>query len=128
MLKFKDSNNLPEFKDLLRQLYRSSHPDLIRSANPEMSIINDISLQKLNGILSTIKERNEFPAATIQDIPFFVKKPNNEYEKISLRINLAGGDCRHQLAGCFEKFFSKAGINEGKFRWGDEYFPFSSFK
>mmetsp|Transcript_26374 Transcript_26374/g.26622 ORF Transcript_26374/g.26622 Transcript_26374/m.26622 type:complete len:176 (-) Transcript_26374:177-704(-) len=126
------SQNLPEFKTLLWKFYRSVHPDLIRSSSKEKADINDVSMQKLNGILSTVKNYNEYPHAVNSELPFYFKFSSNEVEsmdasdklcKIDLFIKTAGGDCRHQLAASFETFFSKAGIHDGKFSWGNDYFP-----
>ncbi len=81
-------------------------------------------MQKLNGILSTVKTFNQFPAAIRIELPFYLKgNTDKEFKKIDLSLITAGGDCRHQLASSFEKFFVKAGIHNGKFIWGDEYFP-----
>jgi len=46
--KSNNDSNLPEFQVLLRQLYKKSHPDLLRSSFPSESIINDNSMQLLN--------------------------------------------------------------------------------
>eukprot|EP01041_Mallomonas_annulata_P004440 gene4440-8849_t len=123
--KHKVEANLPEFKSLLWKLYRTAHPDLVRPVSSEKADINDTSMQKLNGILSTIKCYNEYPAAIISEIPFYLKSSDNEFQRIDLKIKTAGGDCRHQLAASFEQFFSKAGIHNGMFTWGTEYFPTS---
>jgi hypothetical protein len=79
-------------------------------------------MQILNGILTTIKSNKEFPLATSQIVPFYVKI-NNEFELVNLTIKTAGGDSRHLLASCFEEFFTRTGILTGKFAWGKDYFP-----
>jgi hypothetical protein len=85
---------------------------------------NDDSMQKLNGILTTVKSFNQYPPAIRIELPFYLKgTTDNELKKIELNLITTGGDCRHQLASSFEKFFIKAGIHNGKFIWGDEYFP-----
>ncbi len=120
-LKASDSSNLPQFTDLLKKLYMRSHPDLLRASDPEKAAINDSSMQVLNGILTTVKAQTEFPTANLQTIPFYVRK-SNSVELINLTLKTAGGDSRHQLARCFEDFFGRAGIAEGKFQWGKDYF------
>ena len=123
-MKVKSNENIPEFKSLLRKLYLAAHPDLLRSDHPELSNVNNSSMQKLNGILNTIKSPNSFPTAGCEEIPFYIKL-NGEFRRIDLLLQTAGGDCRNQLASAFEIFFARAGISAGKFSWGDEYFPCS---
>eukprot|EP01038_Epipyxis_sp_PR26KG_P004090 gene4090-5838_t len=136
-------NDLPSFSNLLRQLYLRSHPDLLRSTNPELADINDQSMQIVNGLLSTVKEYNQYPPQTILNIPFHVK---NQATGIihchELRIRTAGGECKRQLTTTFEEFFIQSGIvsvdnnnynnhynrkNNKKraaiFDWGKDYFP-----
>jgi hypothetical protein len=105
----------------MKKLYMKSHPDLLRAISDEKASINDSSMQIVNGILSTVKENKEFPVASTQSIPFYVRQ-GTEYELKQLRIRTGGGDCRHQLAACFEEFFAETGIYEGKFNWGNDYF------
>jgi len=123
-MKLKTNENVPEFKSLLRKLYLVAHPDLLQSEHPEYSIVNNTSMQKLNGVLNTIKAPNSFPVASCEEIPFYIKL-NGEFRRVELILQTAGGDCRNQLATAFELFFARAGISTGKFSWGDEYFPCS---
>ena len=117
---------LPEFQVLLRQLYRKSHPDLLRASHPEAAEVNDSSMQLLNGVLSTIKKFNQFPAQIVKTIPFNVKN-GDQVTVVNLKIQTAGGDCRRALTGSFRDFFYDAGIIESKigaqFSWGKDYFP-----
>ena len=117
---------LPEFQVLLRQLYRKSHPDLLRASHPEAAEVNDSSMQLLNGILSTIKKFNQFPAQIVKTIPFHIKN-GDQVTVVSLKIQTAGGDCRRSLTGSFRNFFYDSGIigsNVGaQFSWGKDYFP-----
>eukprot|EP00981_Chlorochromonas_danica_P001867 scaffold386_cov174-Ochromonas_danica.AAC.41 len=114
-----------DFALLLRQLYKRGHPDLLRHSHPELSRVNDMSMQLLNGVLSSIKVPNEYPPRTIQDIPFHLKHPvSGVYEEHTLSIRTAGGDCQKQLTQSFEVFFASTGLSEGgKFVWNKEYFP-----
>jgi hypothetical protein len=105
----------------MKKLYMKSHPDLLRAVSEEKASINDSSMQIVNGILSTVKENKEFPVASTQSIPFYVRQ-GTEYELKQLLIRTGGGDCRHQLAACFEAFFAETGIHDGKFNWGNDYF------
>lgn len=122
-------NQLPDFHNLLRQLYRRAHPDLLRHTYPEIADINDSSMQILNGVLSNIKTFNEFPPAIIKTIPFHLKNSAGELECKYLNIRTAGGHCKRQLTNTFEIFFIETGITGkegaeiGKFQWGKEYFP-----
>ena len=121
------SDDIPEFQVLLRQLYKKSHPDLLRSSYPNESIINDNSMQLLNGVLSAIKSTTEMPPAMRKSIPFYLKSPNSkELKAISLNINTSGGYSKNQITTTFENFFIEAGIttkDNGKFKWNDDYFP-----
>ena len=116
-----DESHLPAFADLMRKIYLRSHPDLLRSSSPEKAAINDESMQSLNGILSIVKTNKEFPAFTDKFIPFYVKI-GNEFQLVELKLKTGGGDCRHQLAACFEDFFEKTTVHSGKFSWGKDYF------
>ena len=122
----KDDAEYPIFANLLRQLYRRAHPDILRSANPEYAQINDSSMQLLNGILSTIKQYNEYPSQIIKTIPFYMKSSDGTLRLVNLSIRTAGGDCRRSMMSSFESFFIDAEIlqrNNAFFVWGKEYFP-----
>lgn len=116
---------VPEFALLLRQLYRRSHPDLLRHSHPEFAKVNDTSMQLLNSVLSTIKRPNQYPPRMIQDIPFYLKNgADGSYDKYTLEIRTAGGECKRQLTRTFQTFFAATQLsNEGKFVWSKEYFP-----
>ena len=120
---------LPEFQHLLRQLYRKSHPDLIRASHPELAEVNDSSMQLLNGILTTVKKYNEYPPQIVKSIPFHVRKGEN-LELVHLNIKTAGGDCRRSLFTSFKNFFLASGVTTaeegGDFEWGKNYFPTSA--
>ena len=117
---------IPEFQVLLRQLYRKSHPDLLRASHPEAAETNDVSMQLLNGILTTIKKYNQYPAQIVKTIPFHVKS-GDQVIVINLKIQTAGGDCKKALTGSFRDFFFEIGIINSKvgqqFQWGKGYFP-----
>jgi hypothetical protein len=124
-----DLSPLPQFQHLLRQLYKKSHPDLLRASNPDFAVTNDTSFQLLNGILSTIKVYNEHPAAMVKAIPFYVRN-GVIIEKIDLKIRTGGGFCRRALTVSFEEFFIKAQVIDTKvakgkepFVWDKDYFP-----
>ena len=116
-----NESNLPLFSDLIKKIYLKSHPDLIRSHSADRAAVNDASMQSLNGVLSTIKTTEEFPPATDKMIPFFINI-DGEFRKVDLKLKTGGGDCRYQLARCFEDFFEKTNVNSGKFSWGKDYF------
>lgn len=127
--KIEDLSSLPEFQHLLRQLYKKSHPDLLRASNPDFAEINDTSMQLLNGLLSTIKVYNENPTAMVKAIPFYVRN-GQTIDKIDLKIRTCGGDSRRSLTNSFEDFFFNAQIIDSKvekgkvpFIWGKDYFP-----
>jgi hypothetical protein len=117
--------NVPTFNDLLRQFYKRSHPDLLRSSYPDYAEINDRSLQLLNGILSSCKEYNKNPPQTSLSIPFHIMSENNTIVAHELKIRTNGGDCRSHLTKSFQTFFVESGVckNGGKFVWGKEFFP-----
>jgi hypothetical protein len=134
-LKYNNSNNnnrndtttTPDFQALLRQLYKKSHPDLLRSSYPNESTVNDNSMQLLNGVLSAIKSTTEMPPAMRKSIPFYLKSSNStELKSVLLNINTSGGYSKNQITTTFENFFIEAGIttkDNGKFKWNDDYFP-----
>lgn len=127
-----DKNNdeqLPQFSNLLRQFYRRSHPDVLRSLNVEYADINDQSWQLLNGILSTLKESNTYPPRMIKTIPFYIINKENQtgFECIELNIKTDGGDCKKKITTTLQDFFIASKISiDGKFHWGKEYFPVES--
>jgi hypothetical protein len=114
----------PDFASMMRQLYRKSHPDLLRHSRPDLADINDQSMQLLNGILSTIKT-NEYPPRIVKDITFYMKVANDsEYKPYLLSIRTGGGDCKNHLTETFAAFFVMTGLSQsGKFVWNKEYFP-----
>lgn len=118
----KNEQNLQSFHSLLRQLYRKTHPDLVRSHSEAMSKVNDTSMQELNGVLSTIKT-TDFPPAIDKRFTFYVKNSTQSYEKFELHLKTSGGDCRKQLKTTFESFFKITGISDTSFKWDVEYFP-----
>ena len=114
------SNSAMDVNTSLRSLYKSSHPDILRSTNTEYAQVNSDSMQILNGILSTVKKANSYPPATHKDIPFYVKIANNVnndssnsseeiVQKHILCIRTAGGDCKKQLRISLEQFFISCG-------------------
>jgi hypothetical protein len=121
---------LPDFQHLLRQLYKKTHPDLLRAVHPEAAVVNDSSMQVLNGILSTIKQYNEFPPQIVKRVPFFVRDPEGQMKSVELNIRTAGGDSRKTLTASFTTFFAEVGFvppdkarGGSAFLWGKEYFP-----
>jgi len=105
----------PDFQSLLRNLYKKSHPDLLRGSNPDIADINDSSMQILNGVLTTIKT-SEFPPAIMKKLPFWTKDAKTgQLVCKMLNIQTAGGYSKNQLTACFEQFF------ESKFTWGKDY-------
>lgn len=117
-----DESSLPVFADLMRKIYMRSHPDLLRASAPEKAAVNDSSMQSLNSVLTIVKRNKEFPTAADKAIPFHVKI-DDEVQLVELKLKTGGGDCRHQLAACFQDFFEKTKIHSGKFTWGKDYFP-----
>jgi hypothetical protein len=118
-----DNDNLPQFNDLLKSFYKKSHPDILRSVNSEFAVHNDNAYQQLNEVLSAIKDINTFPPQLHKSIHFHIKSDGNNITKVELLIRTGGGDCRKSLTTSFETFFMNAGINKGKFAWGNIYFP-----
>jgi hypothetical protein len=117
-----NEQNFPTFHSLLRQLYRKTHPDLVRSHSETMSKANDISMQELNGVLSTVKT-TDYPRVLDRRFVFYVKDMNQTYNQHELHLKTSGGDCRKQLKTTFELFFKETGISDSPFRWDNEYFP-----
>jgi Domain of unknown function (DUF4460) len=139
------ADSFPQFSSLLRVLYKKSHPDLLRASHPELAEANDVSMRTLNGILTTLKQYNEYPAQIIQTLPFHLKNPKTgAIEEVDLRIKTAGGDSARSLTASFEDFFLRSSIlqipeqeqkqtNETSltsakksgeyFRWDKDYFP-----
>jgi len=128
-----DQNDLPLFSALLRKFYRQTHPDLLRASHPRCAEINDKSWQVLNGILSTLKERNSYPPRMIQSIPFYMRvietehadsHIHNDMSCLELNIVTGGGDCKKQLTKTMQQFFLTSKISlDGKFEWDRAYFP-----
>lgn len=103
-----DDSSLIEFQHLLRLFYKKSHPDLLRSSNPEYANLNDNSMQELNGILTIAKQYNEFSARMVKNVPFYIKN-NDKIDFINLRIVTSGGHFKNPLTTSFEDFFIAAG-------------------
>lgn len=118
-------DDLPKFSTMIRQLYRKSHPDLLRASHPMFAAENDQSMQVLNSVLTAIKTYNEFPPQIVKNIPFHLKVPGTTaLNCVNLNIRTAGGDSKKQITRTFEEFFAVSGISEtGKFAWDKEYFP-----
>lgn len=121
-----NSINAIDVNASLRQFYKRSHPDVLRSSNPHYADVNSESMQVLNGILSTVKVVNSYPPRTVLDIPFYVKMDtNNQIEKHQLSIRTGGGECKKQLKASLEQFFLGCGILKrgDVLAWSKEYFP-----
>lgn len=119
-----NDESLPDFPSLLRKFYLKIHPDLLRAKAPLEADLNDSSMKDLNGVLSTLKGYNEYPAAMNKQITFYMTvKGSDDLQKITLTLRTAGGDCKRLLMKIFEEFFARTGIHSGSFRWGGEYFP-----
>ena len=83
-------------------------------------------MKDLNGVLTTLKVYNEYPAAMNKQITFYMTvKGSNDLQRITLSLRTAGGDCKRLLMKTFEEFFTRTAIHSGPFRWGSEYFPSS---
>src|SRR2546430_2448245 len=90
-------NNLPKFSNLIRQLYRRSHPDILRASHLEFAQINDQSMQILNSILTSIKTYNEYPPQIVKNVPFYLKTTGSDnLSCVELNIRTAGGDSKKQ--------------------------------
>lgn len=120
-----DNGDLPKFSNMIRQLYRKSHPDLLRASHPDFATINDQSMQVLNSVLTAIKTYNEFPPQIVKNMPFYLKNAGSTtLNCVDLNIRTAGGDCKKLITRTFETFFTESGISkDGKFTWDKEYFP-----
>jgi hypothetical protein len=118
----------PDFNQLLRNLYKRGHPDILRAYYPTYSNVNNESIQVLNGILDTIRASGEYPPAMKKEIPFFLIEPKNinHVKEYKLKVHTTGGDCKKQITTCFESFFKDTRIlldEDLKFTWNKEYFP-----
>ena len=117
------------FSVLLRQLYKKTHPDLLRSRCSTSADHNDKMWQTVNGVLSTVKE-NAYPPAINQEIKLFLAgpgQPGTPLESVETRIHTAGGDCKRSLTKSFSALFVsarlfKADDVEPLFAWDEEYF------
>ena len=118
------------FSALLRQLYKKTHPDLLRSRCSTSADHNDKMWQTVNGVLSTVKE-NAYPPAINQDIKLFLAgpgQPGTPLESVETRIHTAGGDCKRSLTRSFSALFVSAKLfkldqgQEPLFAWDGEYF------
>ena len=143
---------MPRFADLMRAVYKRSHPDLLRAKYPDVADRNEEGLQVINGILSTIKAYNGYPPQLIKRIPIALLPQGDSKELIqcSLEIKTGGGECKKSLTTSFSDLFNQAGLlqadapqdkgtsmgqkkkkRKGKkagnvappFLWNDEYFP-----
>ena len=119
------STTAPTFSALLRQLYKKTHPDLLRSKCATSAEHNDKQWQLLNGILSTIKEGGAYPPAINQHVKLFMAGPAG-LEPVELRIQTAGGDCEKALTRSFAELFTGARLfspgAEHVFAWDADYF------
>lgn len=147
--------SVKQFNDLLRQLYRQCHPDVLRAVRPQYADVNDQSIQVLNGILSTIKEPNSYPPRMVQTIPFYMKRLPSQpapataaagapaavaagassvgavddgFQRVDMRLKTAGGECRRQFTKAMHDFFVASGMMQpgDSFKWSAEYFPLES--
>jgi hypothetical protein len=122
--------DLPKFQTLMRAMYRKVHPDLLKASHPELSKVNDSSMQILNSVITSIKKYNDFPPQIVKSIPFYIID-DGEARLLQLRILTAGGECQKSLTKSFAGFFAEAGIlmiedNNNKtpaFIWDKDFFP-----
>ena len=111
-----------KFSTVLKQLYKRTHPDLLRSKCETSAEHNDKSWQVLNGILSTVKE-SAYPPAINKQVKLFMSSPTG-LEPVELRIQTAGGDCRRSLTKSFSELFVNAKLLkvDDTIVWDEEYF------
>jgi len=99
----------PRFSVLLKQLYKRTHPDLLRSRCAVSADHNDKQWQVLNGILSSVRgDAGEYPRAISQTMTLYLLGAT--LEPVQLRIQTAGGDCKRSLTKSFTDLFLSAKI------------------
>ena len=84
---------------------------------------NDKAWQTLNGILSTIKDR-EYPPAITQSVELHLKDGDGE-QKALLRLKTAGGDCKRAVTISFHELFKSANLTTSTlpdWTWDENYF------
>ena len=118
------------FSHLLRQLYKKTHPDLLRSKCASSAEHNDKQWQVVNGILSTVKEGGAYPPAISSHISLFMNAPTGRLETVDVRIHTAGGDCQRALTRSFTDLFVAARLfppgQAPAFAWDPEYFKLAA--
>lgn len=115
----------PRFSVLLKQLYKRTHPDLLRSRCAVSAEHNDKQWQVLNGILSSVRgDVGEYPRAISQTMTLYLLGATT-LEPVQLRIQTAGGDCKRSLTKSFTDLFLSAKIlkeNQPEIIFEDDYF------
>lgn len=118
-----------QFSVLLRQLYKKTHPDLLRSRSTAASSHNDNAWKTLNGILTTVKQAEAYPPAISQSLSLYLRPSSGseveELDRAELRIHTAGGDCQRSLTASFHQLFRNAELSTSEhpdWIWDDEYF------
>ena len=119
------------------------HPDLF-AQHPEQQECNDASFQRLmvregrccsvpfshithlldsslleQGFFDSIKKNSEaYPPAQTLQLPFYVREQGGDgFRKLSLRLDLNGGDCAGTVESDLGAFFEELGL-ESEFDWG----------
>lgn len=112
-----------KFGHLLKQLYKKTHPDLLRSTCAISASHNDKQWQVLNGILSTIKD-NQYPPAIRSQMSLFLHGSSTPLQSVQLTIHTAGGDCKRSLTKSFSELFAQASLltATAEFEWDSDYF------
>lgn len=120
------AKKIPTLNDLMRQLYKKIHPDLMMDY-PEQKEQNEKSLgtfQNFIGQLKNVDGNEKYPVIRNASLPFFLRTATpGHFQRVELFLHTDAAFNKKVIEKQLCGFFKSIGLSSS-FKWDDEYFPF----
>jgi len=117
---------IPSLNDLMRQLYKKIHPDLMM-AYPEQREQNEKSLgtfQNFLGLLKQVDGNEKYPVLKNAILPFYLRTATpGHFQRVELFLHTDSTMNKKGIEKQLATFFKSINLSS-QFKWDDEYFPF----
>lgn len=120
------AKKIPSLNDIMRQLYKKIHPDLMMDY-PEQKEQNEKSLgtfQNFLGQLKNIDGNEKYPVIKNASLPFYLRTTTpGHFQRVELFLHTDATFNKKGIEKQLCNFFKSINLGS-QFRWDDEYFPF----
>lgn len=120
------AKKVPSLNDVMRQLYKKIHPDLMMDY-PEQKEQNEKSLgtfQNFLGQLKNIDGNEKYPGIKNASLPFYLRTATpGHFQRVELFLHTDATFNKKGIEKQLCNFFKSINLGS-QFRWDDEYFPF----